>query len=224
LRSPTHGGKLTQASTYFLGDGVVMFLADDEHSPRSETAERILDAFFDLAGKRGIDATSTRALAEAAGVNEVTIYRHFGDKPGLIRAAFHHASPRAALAARRPDIDTTTAESAARGLVSCLTFLRDLLRSRSALLQIGMAESWRYPELSDEFRAGPRAGLAYLRHALAQASPRLRSDVDPDATALTLLGLIVLGVIWQARGWSDLAPPVDDRLLHAVVRPLIDWN
>lgn len=48
--------------------------------------DRILDAANDLFGERGYSATTTRALAERAGVNEVTIFRLFGSKLGVLRA------------------------------------------------------------------------------------------------------------------------------------------
>jgi AcrR family transcriptional regulator len=50
-----------------------------------DVRERILEAasaIYDTAGFRG---TTTRRIAEEAGVNEVTVFRHFGSKEQLIR-------------------------------------------------------------------------------------------------------------------------------------------
>lgn len=47
--------------------------------------DRILEAAFVLFSERGIDATTTREVAQAAGVNEVTLFRHFGTKDCLVR-------------------------------------------------------------------------------------------------------------------------------------------
>lgn len=49
-------------------------------------AERILRAAAELLQAGGIDAVATRAVAAAAGVQPPTIYRHFGDKDGLLDA------------------------------------------------------------------------------------------------------------------------------------------
>ncbi len=49
---------------------------------------RLLDAALRLFGERGFAATSTRDIAEAAGVNLAAIRYYFGDKQGLYRATF----------------------------------------------------------------------------------------------------------------------------------------
>jgi AcrR family transcriptional regulator len=49
--------------------------------------ELITDAARDLFASRGYQATTTRDIALEAGVNEPTIYRHFGSKPKLFEAA-----------------------------------------------------------------------------------------------------------------------------------------
>lgn len=46
--------------------------------------DRIVDAAAELFAERGYQSTTTRALAERAGVNEVTIFRLFGSKLGVL--------------------------------------------------------------------------------------------------------------------------------------------
>ncbi|MEW6044952.1 MAG: TetR/AcrR family transcriptional regulator [Bacillota bacterium] len=55
---------------------------------RESTRERILEAALAVAAEKGVARATTRSIAERAGVNEVTLFRHFGDKASLIRAAF----------------------------------------------------------------------------------------------------------------------------------------
>lgn len=55
-------------------------------APRT-TSEAILDAALELLGERGLRGTTTRAIAELAGVNEVTLFRKFGSKNNLVREA-----------------------------------------------------------------------------------------------------------------------------------------
>lgn len=59
----------------------------DEGSSREATQERILRATLALIAEGGASAATTRAVAEAAGVQAPTIYRLFGDKRGLLDAA-----------------------------------------------------------------------------------------------------------------------------------------
>lgn len=50
------------------------------------TRRRLVDAGMELFGIHGFDATTTRALADAAGANLAAIPYHFGGKDGLYRA------------------------------------------------------------------------------------------------------------------------------------------
>jgi AcrR family transcriptional regulator len=48
--------------------------------------EKILTAAVRLLEEQGVDGLTTRAVCEAAGVTAPTLYHHFGDKNGLVRA------------------------------------------------------------------------------------------------------------------------------------------
>lgn len=52
------------------------------------TSEKILLATIELMAEKGYDGTTTKEIALAAGVNEVTLFRHFGTKERLLEAAF----------------------------------------------------------------------------------------------------------------------------------------
>lgn len=51
------------------------------------TAQTILDAALLVVGEHGLRGATTRAIADRAGVNEVTLFRKFGTKANLIREA-----------------------------------------------------------------------------------------------------------------------------------------
>lgn len=54
----------------------------------NETHERIVLAALQLFLAQGIKKTSVSDIADQAGVTRVTVYRYFGDKKSLVRAAF----------------------------------------------------------------------------------------------------------------------------------------
>jgi AcrR family transcriptional regulator len=54
--------------------------------PELTTEDRILAAAADLWHDGGFEAVTTRAVAARAGVNEVTLFRHFSSKEGLLKA------------------------------------------------------------------------------------------------------------------------------------------
>lgn len=55
-------------------------------SGTDDTRKRIIEAALKLFGQVGYTRASTRAIAEQAEVNEVTLFRHFGNKKGLLLA------------------------------------------------------------------------------------------------------------------------------------------
>jgi AcrR family transcriptional regulator len=55
-----------------------------------ETRERILSAAREVIAKKGKRGATTREIADVAGVNEATLFRHFGTKEALIVAVAQH--------------------------------------------------------------------------------------------------------------------------------------
>jgi AcrR family transcriptional regulator len=59
--------------------------------PRSARAHGdVIDAAMEIIARRGIDATSMDAIAEASGVSKATIYRHWPDKDTLCLEVLVH--------------------------------------------------------------------------------------------------------------------------------------
>ena len=87
-------------------------------SAERETGQAILRAAAELFAERGYAGTTTRALAERAGVNEVTIFRRFKNKQGVLAAlaaAVNDASAgQAVAAARSPRTPSATLRALAR--------------------------------------------------------------------------------------------------------------
>jgi AcrR family transcriptional regulator len=55
-----------------------------------ETRERILTATREVIGRKGKRGATTREIADVAGVNEATLFRHFGTKEALLIACAQH--------------------------------------------------------------------------------------------------------------------------------------
>lgn len=58
-------------------------------SSNPSTSDKLLLATIDLMAEMGYDGTTTKEIAAVAGVNEVTLFRHFGTKEKLLAAAFN---------------------------------------------------------------------------------------------------------------------------------------
>lgn len=57
---------------------------DRPEGPREETRRLLLDAARRLIASQGVEATTIRQIAEAAGLTERTFYRYFDGKEGLV--------------------------------------------------------------------------------------------------------------------------------------------
>ncbi len=65
-------------------------MSAEPSSSRDDTRVRIVASAVNLLNNGGRDAVTTRAVADAAGVQAPTIYRLFGDKHGLLDAVAEH--------------------------------------------------------------------------------------------------------------------------------------
>lgn len=104
-------------------------------SPSGPEATRaaLIDAGLDLFGRLGFAATSTRAVAKAAGANVAAISYHFGSKEGLHAACGAEVARRlGATAARIPDTDPPTPSAAAQVLESAVRLMAGFLLSDPA--------------------------------------------------------------------------------------------
>ena len=147
-----------------------------------ETEEAILKAAAELFAERGYRGTTTRALAERAGVNEVTIFRRFKNKQGVLAALGASFAERSAgvAVAGTPDPEDTRAT------------LRHLARQETAqttefgavALRIAL-DAGSDPEVAAVMGGGPRGSFDGLVTYLAQRQEAgdLRADLDPRALA-----------------------------------------
>ncbi|MBE9181171.1 TetR/AcrR family transcriptional regulator [Oculatella sp. LEGE 06141] len=58
---------------------------------RKSTRQRLVQAALQLFAAQGVTETTTKQIAELADVNEVTLFRHFGSKHGLLLAVIEEA-------------------------------------------------------------------------------------------------------------------------------------
>ncbi|MFE3886096.1 TetR/AcrR family transcriptional regulator [Streptomyces lydicus] len=71
-------------------DGATPVKADTASQGREQTRQRVIEAAIGLLTRAGRDAVTTRAVADAAGLQPPAIYRLFGDKEGLLDAVAEH--------------------------------------------------------------------------------------------------------------------------------------
>lgn len=154
--------------------------------PRSGGREEILRATLTLLREQGVARLTTRAVAGLAGVSEGSIFYHFGDRPGLLTAAFQHTLGPMHLEPSALDTDVRTA----LGRIS--VGVQQFLESGFVVLVAAQADV----ELRDRLGAfmrendyGPHRGVAAVATYLGtrQAAGDVRADVDPRVVATMLI-------------------------------------
>ena len=143
-----------------------------------ETRERIVDAAMALHEEIGPAATTISALAERAGVQRLTVYRHFADDREILQACSTkwmslHPPPDPSAVASRDSQDQVQAI-----LVALYGYYTATQRMwRSLYRDLGQVEALDAPmrEFDDYLAAVSNALLAPTR---ARKSKRLRATVD----------------------------------------------
>lgn len=148
------------------------------------TREALLTAARTLMAQHGVEGTSTRDVAAAAGVNQALVYRYFGSKEQLfIEAATTGVDPADDLIANTPlaelprvllDRVLTVAETSGSELATLVAAandqtVREVLRARiEAGFTRGLAARLEGPdaELRAELIAGILVGVGFLRHKI----------------------------------------------------------
>jgi len=182
------------------------------------TRARLIEATLSVVREVGYAHASTRAIAQAAGVAEGTIYRHFPDKAALFFAAVLESN--APIVAWVTTLPARAGSGTVEGNLTAAAIQLAGLRDQIIPLELAIAAD---PELAAQRRrvmmaAGsslppgpPEAVAAYV--AAEQRLGRVRADVDPREAASVLLGvLFALGAMPTA-GDEGLSP---DRVASAV--------
>lgn len=141
---------------------------------------RILDAAAQLFAERGYQATTTRQLAERAGVNEVSVFRGFGNKQGVLSAVVQRAVAeqpgRAASALAELPLAEAVWELARREVVNGL-------RDGGLMTRLAF-EARTVPEVAELFAGGPQANLAAMAAFFGERQQR--GEVRSDLAAATI--------------------------------------
>lgn len=155
--------------------------------PQSATREAILSAALEAYSKHGFRGATTRRIAEAAGVNEVTIFRHFGSKEALLGEALR-ALPAAEQIAPLPADPREPAAELAEWSARQLDHLHD----KRSMIRTCMGEMEERPELTECAAAGPQSAFVQLCQYLRRVRQAGMSfpEFDERVAAITLMGAL----------------------------------
>jgi TetR/AcrR family transcriptional regulator len=112
-------------------------------SQTEKTDFKIIEATLGLVGKFGFKGTTTREIAQEAGVNEVTIFRRFGSKESLVRASMSYLQQQLKKAFEEKKRDRTGDFRA--DLTNLVLSMMEILARRSEMVAALFSEAQREP-------------------------------------------------------------------------------
>lgn len=168
------------------------------HATQSDTTtDRILRATTELMAERGYTATTTSAIAKRAGVNEVTLFRQFGSKKGLIRTigvSLAQADHPRSITADVNDIRAALHDAAEREMRQVAEV--GVLAARLAM------DAAAVPDVAEVLgsEVGPQSDLAYITELFRtwQRDGRVREGVTPELLAESF-SAITSGILMSRR-------------------------
>jgi AcrR family transcriptional regulator len=203
-------------------------------TPRGERPERgdatqqkLLAAAIDVFGRRGFDGTTTRVLADAAGVNLQAIPYYFGDKQGLYIAAAdaiaaliktHVSDLRERVRARIEEADANGTPVEANEARALLT---EIAQAMAALFVSKESETWARFIVREQMEPTEAFNRLYgnVMRPMLEVAGRLLAIIlgEPPGSEhvrlrmLSLLGSIIVFRLANAAamaqlGWTNLGP------------------
>lgn len=194
-----------------------MTQSPNKESLSEDTRKRIIDAALSLFGQVGYTKASTRAIAKFAGVNEVTLFRHFGSKKNLLLAcmqAFNETSFTGVFeTGLTGDYATDTLRMALQQIEGT--------RANLDMLRVMLCDARAVPELREVLMVGARGNLNRLsRYFQRQIEAGVvRQDFSADALAFSFDSLFSTSLLFENLFREAITPQMGG---EDAVRQMVD--
>jgi AcrR family transcriptional regulator len=161
-----------------------------------DTRQRLLEAATRIFAREGVSGATTREIARAAEVNEVTLFRHFQNKEELLRQVVLQYSKNF-----ENVFASATFENQAEIRRTVQTFVLSyakMLLKKEEFIRTFFAEMKRHETLCRQLfvessQSVRNKFITYL--ATAQKNRLIRADVDVTTAADALSGMLLIGVM-----------------------------
>lgn len=182
-------------------------------SSRDETRAQLVEVAAQLISEHGAAAVTTRAVAQAAGVQAPTIYRLFGDKDGLLDAVTEHVFAAYIAGKKLAEDDSDPVVALRAGWDTHIGF--------------GLANAALFGLINDPARnagtsAANTAGVAVLRARVHRVAAIGRLRV-PERRAVELIRAAGTGTVLTLLSMpeQDRDPDLADAMFDAVMRSIL---
>ncbi|WP_438318535.1 TetR/AcrR family transcriptional regulator [Streptomyces sp. HUAS TT3] len=178
--------------------------AEPGTAAREQTRRRIIEAATGLLERGGRDAVTTRAVADAAGLQPPALYRLFGDKEGLLDAVAEHGFTR--FLAAKQQIEPAPQDP-----------VRELRDGWDTVVEFGLANPALYALMYGEparsatvFRIGLQHLMDRIRRIAAAGLLRMEEGLAAQMVHATASGAVLT--------WQSVPEPERDPALLVALR------
>ncbi len=161
-----------------------------------ETEQRILEAATRIFARDGVSGATTREIAKAARVNEVTLFRHFKNKDELLRRVILQSCKRYEHVFTEARIETQA--DLERTVQAYVTVYAKVLRDNEDFVRTFFGELNRHLKLLrslfvESAKPSRHKFIDYL--CTAQKRGLVRRSLDPTIAVDALTGMLLAGII-----------------------------
>jgi AcrR family transcriptional regulator len=161
-----------------------------------ETRERILTAAREVIGRKGKRGATTREIAEVAGVNEATIFRHFGTKEALLVACAQHFSGYSLLA----DVAAGLTGDLSEDLLALAQLMFARFEALGDMIRWSLVEQEYEKDIFADTAWQPQlAILAVLTQFMQRRVGAGDLSGDPQKLAMVFLGLVFMHALGRKK-------------------------
>jgi AcrR family transcriptional regulator len=171
------------------------------HAGVEETRSKILVAARELFERNGTRGTTTREVAERAGVNEATLFRHFGSKRALLDAMREQAC---GVEEFRSVLAGLPGDDLAGDLRTIAYFIVDHMMGKRAMMCVSLAEDAASTDDAPEWR-GPSQIHSDLAAYFAARAHAGRVRGEPAFVARYFMGILFSYVVGR-KLWDSAVP------------------
>jgi AcrR family transcriptional regulator len=185
-------------------------------SSRNLTRQKLIQAAIELFASQGVSETTTKQIAELAQVNEVTLFRQFGNKHGLLLAVIEDAAVFAQLGQSFATA-LPPASSLAQMIREYANTCLQALAQNPAVIRSLVGESGQYSienrqGLGRSFDRANRRVAKYLKTNLGESPAELQLPIEQLTSLLhtLLFGYVTIELTSEFHGlWRDQADFLD---------------
>lgn len=171
----------------------------------NNTREKIIRATVELVSEKGYRGATTREIASRAGVNEVTLFRHFGNKKGIVEAAVDKFSFADDLILKFEKEVVWDIELDFKMLARNY---QKLIEARRDIILLSIKEAGEFPELDEMLARVPQKAKVLLEEYLLEMIRRGKLKEMDVATVSTGLLFLNFGYFLMKTRVSPIAEQI----------------